>query len=318
MTIGFMENLKNADQTELMAVLDGIAPLDTGIQDELQASAYENETSENSGWVAEDASIDSITSDVTTELYRRKQLLGDSYPFAFKDGGLEYLPNKNIFYVFCMLIVLLDSKKPIHNQRLLRSFERISMKLIKIHFGDSFEAHHFGFPRDDKSGFVRAVEALRKRVPVDDELILQNTFIQNIAPSHDQMDLGIDQFVWCKSPIDRKFGNIFFLGQCACGEDYVNKTHDIDLSKIKNYFYPFFHIDPIKMMSVPFCLPDAEIKRLSTSAGMIFDRLALSKIYSKNRIELGELESELVVTISASTPYGLQIFSKLRCNSFEE
>ncbi|EPJ8187703.1 hypothetical protein LGP27_003819, partial [Acinetobacter baumannii] len=60
----------------------------------------------------------------------------------------------------------------------------------------------------------------------------------NLRDLSRQKDLGIDQIIWVKRPDNRKHSHLFLFGQCACGQDYKEKYHDIDLKKLESYFRP--------------------------------------------------------------------------------
>lgn len=301
--------IKDADQTEIEALLNASAPLDAGISDDRQASALDSiDTDEGGDWSARDAELDDISSDVATELNYRFKLLGDAYPFILEGASLKLKESSvNLFYLFCLILsnckLRAERGTTANNQLLARLFERVTLNIIKNSLGSLSKGHHFGFPRDDNSGILDALNDIQHTLGVHDEWQLSPLPYRQQELSK-QKDLGVDQIIWIKRPDGRSFSHLFFLGQCACGDDYVHKYNDIDLKKLNQYFRPFTHIEPVKMMSIPFILTDGKFKEVSNQAGWIFDRISLSSIYHQHPNLMAEYDKQLVKLIAQSTPYG--------------
>jgi len=305
------KTIEDADQTELEAVFNSYAPVDAGIVDDKHASALDSIDLIDdiaSSWTVRDAELDSMSSDVSTEINNRLNLLNDAYPFTLESSSLKIkIDSKNIFYIFCL--ILSNSKlkarkgEEAHNQKMARFFERITLKIIKNSLGEFSNSYHFGFPRDDNSNIETAMKALKSQLKLTHEMNV-NLLEYNVDDLKFQKDLGIDQIIWIKRPDNRSHSHLFLLGQCACGQDYKQKYNDIDIRKLESYFRPFTFVSPIKMMSIPFILNDGEMHKISTSAGWIFDRISLSSLYNKFDNLQQEFNSELIELISNSTPHG--------------
>ncbi|MCU4500007.1 none [Acinetobacter radioresistens] len=305
------KTIEDADQTELEAVFNSYAPVDAGIVDDKHASALDSIDLIDdiaSSWTVRDAELDSMSSDVSTEINNRLNLLNDAYPFTLESSSLKIkIDSKNIFYIFCL--ILSNSKlkarkgEEAHNQKMARFFERITLKIIKNSLGEFSNFYHFGFPRDDNSNIETAMQALKSQLKLTHEMNV-NLLEYNVDDLKYQKDLGIDQIIWIKRPDNRSHSHLFLLGQCACGQDYKQKYNDIDIRKLESYFRPFTFVSPIKMMSIPFILTDGEMHKISTSAGWIFDRISLSSLYNKFDNLQQEFNSELIELISNSTPHG--------------
>ncbi|MCL6243402.1 hypothetical protein M5F04_02270 [Acinetobacter sp. ANC 7200] len=303
--------IEDADQTELEALFNSSAPIDAGIADDKHASALDSIDLigiESSDWATKDAELDNISSDLSTEINYRAQLLGSSYPFIINGSSVKLRDsNTNLFYIFCLIISRskLKAKKgeTAHNQFMARLFEKITLKLIQKSLGHYAFSHHFGFPREDGLGIVDAMKQLKPILKLDYEMNVQ-LLDYNVRDLTKQKDLGIDQIIWVKRPDLRNHSHLFLLGQCACGQDYTEKYHDIDLKKLEGYFRPFTYVQPVKMMSIPFILSDQEIRRVSSSAGWLFDRVSLSSLYMKYDDIKAEYQPQLIELISNSTPHG--------------
>ena len=282
--------IEDADQTELEALFNSSAPIDAGIADDKHASALDSIDLigiESSDWATKDAELDNISSDLSTEINYRAQLLGSSYPFII-NGSFKLKAKKG---------------ETAHNQFMARLFEKITLKLIQKSLGHYAFSHHFGFPREDGLGIVDAMKQLKPILKLDYEMNVQ-LLDYNVRDLTKQKDLGIDQIIWVKRPDLRNHSHLFLLGQCACGQDYTEKYHDIDLKKLEGYFRPFTYVQPVKMMSIPFILSDQEMRRVSSSAGWLFDRVSLSSLYMKYDDIKAGYQPQLIELISNSTPHG--------------
>jgi hypothetical protein len=301
----------DADQTELEALFNTSAPIDAGIADDKHASAFDSIDlidGNSLDWTSRDTEIDTLSSDLSTEINNRFNLLSDAYPFMLNGSSVKIkFDSINIFYIFCLILsnskLRANAGEEAINQRMARLFERVTLQIIKRSLGDFSYSHHFGFPRDDNSNIIEAMENLKSLLGLSHEMspsILENS---QDGLSY-QKDLGVDQIIWIKRPDNRKHSHLFLLGQCACGQDYKNKYNDIDLRKLQSYFRPLTFVEPIKMMSIPFILTDHEIQRVSSSAGWLFDRISLSSLYFKFKDLQQEFDRQLIELISNSIPHG--------------
>ncbi|ENX06301.1 hypothetical protein [Acinetobacter courvalinii] len=302
--------IEDADQTELEALFNSSAPIDAGIVDDKHASALNSSDliGTDSDWTIKDAELDNIGSDLSTEINYRSQLLNDNYPFILNGANIKLrFKQTNLFYIFCLIISQskLKAKKgeTAFNQRMARLFEKVTLKLIQKSLGEYAFSHHFGFPREDNLGIVEAMEGLQSTLELDDEMTV-SLLEYNKQNLRKQKDLGIDQIVWVKRPDHRRHSHLFLLGQCACGQDYTQKYHDIDIKKLEGYFRPFTYVPPIKMMSIPFILSGHDMRKISNSAGWLFDRISLSSLYMKYDDIKTEFQDQMIELISDSTPHG--------------
>ena len=62
-----------------------------------------------------------------------------------------------------------------------------------------------------------------------------------------QGDNGCDFVVWLRALDDRsKIGQLFVLGQCACGNNWVTKWNDLNLNKLQKWFNPLSTVEPVR------------------------------------------------------------------------
>lgn len=304
------KTINNADQTELEALFNSSAPLDAGIIDDKQASALDaiDLSGLDDTWVIRDAELDDLGSDLSTEISKREDLLNGAYPFSIYKSGLKLKKKSvNLFYIFCLILSHSPLKAPrgaeAVNQHMARLFERVTLKIIQTSLGKFSKAYHFGFPRDDGTGIIEAMEKIKSALNLSHEWDV-NLIDYVKEKASRQKDLGIDQIIYVKRPDKRNHSHLFLLGQCACGDDYKSKYHDISIEKLKRYFRPFTNVPPVKMMSIPFILSDNDFQAVSDSAGWLFDRISLSTLYMEYEEIRQEYDAKLIELISKSTPYG--------------
>lgn len=210
------KTIADADQTELEVLFNFSAPIDAGMMDDKHASAFDaidlTET-DNTDWTARDAELDSLSSNLSTEINYRSQLLGAAYPFIINGSNIRIKSTEiNLFYIFCLILSNsnLRAKKgeTAHNQRMARLFEKITLRLIEKSLGEYANSHHFGFPREDGLGIVEAMKQLQNKLDLKHEMAV-SVLDYNLRDLSRQKDLGIDQIIWVKRPDNRKHSHLF-------------------------------------------------------------------------------------------------------------
>jgi hypothetical protein len=267
--------IASADQAEMRAIMAGSAVADAGVYDEILSG--EMEDLEVGGpdmerWNRQDVAMDSEVGSVRDELLRRVEILGDAYPFDVEEGQLRYRRSGSGFYEYCLGICLAPSitRKPY--VKLPRSFERIVAVLIRHHLGPAWHRFHTGAPRDPPNGmnFFKSMAKLSeissdKREwrwnPVD-------TYPQRPSVSGDG---GVDFVVWRPAP-DRRIGQLYVVGQCACGNDWDQKFEDISVARLSKWFRPLSEVPIIRCFTTPFWLSAGNFEAAHTDAGWTLDR----------------------------------------------
>lgn len=207
-------------------------------------------------------------------LVRRKNLLGDKYPFQVAN---EYLlcegPRRDNFYY---LFTCLSSKTPIVRSPELgeqepgRIFENLAQQCFDKFFGPSTGTLNFGYNVDPSrpGDFDSAVKWAADKIGVP------------IGAGYRQprrKDGGVDVFVW-KSFSDKFPGNILLLLQCTVMDDFTNKVADIDKRLWASWLSS--DIDPVIGLAVPHLVTDTSIWSEINTRGILFDRARLSSISS--------------------------------------
>lgn len=276
----------NADEAELNAVKRGVTPIDTGLADDLMADEHHSDLPENGNtWKDEEFALDMATGPVIQEIDRRIMLGGSSYPFERNGNSLHYKPSKTFVYEFCLATSLKKdiSTKPFNELPIL--FELISTETAKCYLGALAEgirtgapSHH---PEERPKNFKALMELVdrltngefpwRPTVPLDDDE-------SPTAPK----DEGVDYIVW-KPFGDLRLGQLFILGQCACGDDWETKFNDLELERLQRWINPVTTAKFLRAFSVPHHIPGHWIfSDVCRRAGITFDRLRISMIAESN------------------------------------
>lgn len=300
----------DADQIELSAIRGKWAVVDDAAADEVVSGELDDEAeldarqSDDEGrhsWQERDISQEQIVGEAAEEILRRSKILGDAYPFHFEGNRLVYRGSRSGFYEFC----LATSQAPTIVSKpfvaLPRVFERATAGLVKLYFGSNAKAFHTGWPRSPKSRFRKAMSKItggrwewvwRPEDGLDDDPVY--TVVK---------DETVD-FVVIANRIDARPGNLYILGQCACGNDWGTKLDEPNPEQIGKWFSPAWLLPPVKAFTTPFVLGD-ELMRETVRRGkmLVFDRMRLTLIAEteisdlsahKLKIRLGEV-SDMVM-----------------------
>lgn len=269
----------NADQAEFSALCNGSTVLDTGVYDERIAGAmddYESLTdTRHERFEQDDLINDSSVGQIHEEIERRQEILGDAYPFTLSGNNLIHRPSGNIYYEYFLAICNSSTITKGGYVELPRSFERIVAHLISTSFGPYARHIHTGWPRDDSVGtsFKSAMAHVAGETgewvwgPEDD---LPNEPIYG--------DCGCDFVVWIDTLDKRQIGQLFILGQCACGNNWNAKFDDLHIGNLAKWFNPLSLFEPVRSFAIPFHVVDALLKEVSRKAGLFFDRARLVMI----------------------------------------
>lgn len=272
--------IASADQVEIRAISAGLAVPDVGIIDETLAGELEDLGTadiEMEAWQRQDVQLEDEVGSARDELERRVALLGPHYPFALDAGHLRYVPSRTGFYEYCLAIATTpNSITKVPYTKLPRSFERIVGMILQKHMGPAWEAMHTGWPRDP--GQPRRFDALLRtisRVTSDDREWVWAPEPGYPPESVRGGDGGLDFIVWRRAP-DRRLGQIFVVGQCACGNDWGEKFGDLNVKKLEPWMRPFTYVPIIRCFTTPFILSDGNFLVAHNLAGWVLDRVRLT------------------------------------------
>lgn len=267
----------DADQAEFSALKNGSSVVDFGVYDERVAGALDDfeprDPSIKQIWHAEDLKYDAAVGGAHEEIERRITILGESYPFEFADGTLRHRDSDFLLYDFFLSICNAGNISSGKFVELPRLFERITARIAASFFGVHTKHIHTGYPRENEVGksFKNAMEY------VADETGEWTWGPDDGLPEEPSIggDGGCDFVAWVAPPDNRKIGQIFLLGQCACGNNWAEKLDDLNLKKLQKWFNPLSVVEPIRTFVTPFHITDATLIEVSREAGYVFDRARL-------------------------------------------
>lgn len=281
---------KDADQAELIAIRYGSCNLEAGTFDDRIADALDDyEVPDPQGvtrWAKDDLKFESATSDIGLEVRRRSELLGILYPFKQEGNRIVHEPSTTLVYEFCLAVSLARSLSAGDYARLPVAFERLVRDVLICFLGPGSEGFRTGWPGD-----AHEDRPVRFRAVVEQLCELTGEFQWSPAPGmppdpdHQHVkDEGLDVVVWKTIP-DTRAGKLFLLGQCACGDDYQTKFHDIDqqLTKLSKWMNPVCWASPMRVFSTPRHIPNnVYFQEVNRSAGLTLDRVRLTLLAEKD------------------------------------
>lgn len=287
------EASSNADQIELSAMRGKWAVVDDAAADDVVSGQLDDEAyldarqSDDGGrhsWQERDISQEQIVGDAASEIHRRSEALGSAYPFRIDGNRIVYTGSRSGFYEFCLATAQAPTivKKPY--VQLPRIFERTTAGLVKLYFGPNAKAIHTGWPRRPKSRFKAISSKIadgrwewrwRPEDGLDDD------------PSYTVVKDETVDFVIVANKLDARPGNLYILGQCACGNDWDTKLDEPNPQQISKWFSPAWLIPPVKAFTTPFVLGD-ELMRETVRRGrmLVFDRIRLTLIAERDVSQL--------------------------------
>ena len=263
----------DADQVELNALRSGRAVITAGTEDEQLAGVLEDSAGDfalggGEPWQLGDLARDDSVGPIHQELSRRANGLQGAYPFELEESTLVHdVERRSGIYEF-LLAASFSTHEGLHTQ-LPRLFERVAARLIGSYFGRNARSRHFGWPRDDAAPFEDAAKALHAHTgewhwgPEE-----------GLDPTHVK-DEGCDFVIWLDASDGRKFGQLFVLGQCACGNNWQDKWRDLKVETLQRWFNPLSLVAPVKSFATPRHVADDLLKEASREAGIVFDRSRL-------------------------------------------
>ena len=266
---------KDADQAELVALRFGKSRASTGVRDDAIADTLEENYSsginlDEEAWQSHETSLDSASSQIIEELERRAEALGALYPFKVTGDVIEYHQSDSLIYEFLLCASLSPSLTTGEYTGFPRKFELISMLLTANFLGTNVRCCHTGFPNEYR-GFRAAAEVA---IADSHELLWQpDPDLPEGGPKLG--DAGVDYILWKDFGCGRFVGQPFFLGQCACGNDWDSKLNDVSARFLK--WFARLKVEPSKIFALPFVVPEAKLREVSVEAGIVMDRIRLVK-----------------------------------------
>jgi len=211
------------------------------------------------------------------ELNWRKTTIGVEYPFTIRDDNIVKRDwEEHLAYSFQLLLSTHKLFQPTSINTSSRTwndtaklFERFVTVALKNYLGNSF---NIGWPR--KGGvprsFLRCLEFASR-------VMKERPGPFRWRP-HWTGDQGVDVIAWGR--LDNRSGKVISLINCAAGDDWDEKLHEVIVELWKNYIE--FTVDPLKGMAFPFICRNSW-DRSTSVGGILYDRLRLTYLFEKNK-----------------------------------
>jgi hypothetical protein len=272
----------NADQAEKEAIEFGSAPISAGVEDEKAAGIFDDEITEyadpdEQDWEATEELVEVAEGDVIMEIERRTKILGNAYPFKLSGTSLHYTPSSTGIYEFCLAASLAKSLQSKRNKPIITNFELVAADVARAYLGDSAEVVRTGWPSHNKLERPIKFKALFEIVANRSGEWRWDPPPPNPNDPHHRAvkDEGVDFVAWKPMP-DSRPGKLYVLGQCACGNDWDTKLHDLNEDRLERWFRPATAAPFQRAFAIPRVITGTYIfQELSKNAGLVFDRLRL-------------------------------------------
>jgi len=229
---------KIADWLELKAIAspDGRVGFGTLI------SANALAENEQEGNIAdEDAEEDRLVLDAQEEISRRRDSIGDEYPFRIDDNGQAMrfilpLTNTGSIYLFCLFLSHAYDRTIVSKKlapRVTNKERDLFQACSTVAAGGYVQgpAISFGWPRPDRSAYLKAL----KRVY---SLFGDGTPRKRARPaaSNAVKDNGVDIIAWRRTA-DELPGTLYLVAQVASGADWRDKGVVTDRQHFHDYWF---------------------------------------------------------------------------------
>lgn len=294
---------ENADETEWQAVLHGQAHVSAGTADEAMADAGDEnapasaeELIDRDRLQGQELLQESRQGTVYELLLERNTHLGEAYPFEIDGNSLIYRPAGLPIYELMLGICQAPSLTAEPYCQLPRLFELLSMHAGRGYLGPRAVGYRTGWPRPaDLTGFKSVIDDLKIRsgnYPSEWQWQPAEYLPNDPAPKFVKEE-GLDVVVW-DTWSDRRTGQLYLLGQCACGKDWLKKDKDLDLEDFTEWFR-LPRVKPVRGFFTPRYAVTSILYTLSHSAGLVFDRIRMVQALNEPHVaeDLEQLQTQI-------------------------
>ncbi len=209
-----------------------------------------------------------LTQETFDEILRRKQILGDAYPYVTDGNRIRYMGGAvaNSSYLFCLLLSHLPAVD-IENEQRTFQFEGLALEVAESFFGGS--AIRIGFPWEADT-YREILDRIRALLPSLGEISLEEEVTSG--------DRGWDLLV-VKGFNDGNYPKFVALGNCATGRnDWMRKGSDTEPEYLWEYFQSQRPGTYITFSVVPFTMDDDARRRRAGRSHFTFDRFRICEL----------------------------------------
>jgi hypothetical protein len=274
----------DADQVEVQAMLAGAANIEVGIEDERMAGVVDDALIENgNSWEERQVVLETLSGAIAEEVDRRSAMMKQAYPFEITKGGaLSYRRSRSGVYEFCLAAALNPAGEAAGAPKASAVFELIARDVLASHLGDGARGFRAGAPSYD---FERRGNSARETFLALEKQCGEFRWCPEAGfpdePTFKHLrDAGLDIVAW-KPWLDGRLGQLFAVGQCACGKNDVDasKGRELSLGRLGIWLRPMCHAAPLRCFFVAHHIPNTmELYAISKDAGVVFDRARMALI----------------------------------------
>lgn len=268
--------LHSADQAEMAALIRMAAsPISIGLHDERVEGSLDDI---DDVAPARGRALDDLQGKVTEEIDRRIALLGEHYPFVRLGNALEYRGSPHHLYEFLLATAVVGEYSSGRFRVLPRVFEVAACFAAQAYLGADACAYRTGWPR--APGEPKRLKAVIQRVrQLTGNLRGEWAWGPKEGKPDDPLprdtkDQGLDVVAWKASP-DGRTGQLYLLGQCACGSNWGTdaKLLDLNIDKLNQWLREMCLVAPVKSIFTPHHADDDQVLDASRlMKGLVFDR----------------------------------------------
>lgn len=274
----------DADQVEVQAMLFGSANIEAGIEDERMAGVVDDALIENgNSWEERQVVLENLSGAIAEEVERRSAIMKQAYPFnVTKGGALAYRPSCSGVYEFCLAAALNPAGEIVGAPKASAVFELIARDVLASHLGDGARGFRAGAPSYDfenRGSSARETFLALEKQCGEFRWCPEADFPAEPTFKH-LRDAGLDIVVW-KPWSDGRLGQLFAVGQCACGKNDVDASKGRELSsgRLGIWLRPVCHAVPLRCFFVAHHIPNTlELYAISKDAGVVFDRARMALV----------------------------------------
>lgn len=282
---------ESADQVEFNAIKNETSSFSeasssefiAGVNDEYISSDLLSDRLQGNEIVRE-----AIEGSVAEIINERKRLLGDLYPFKLEGNSLQYSPIEGALRIYEFLLWICQapslSEKP-YNE-LPKLFEKISVLAGMSYIGQTSCGFVTGWPRPRKISRFKDLINKLKEISGSHESEWdwrpQSHLPSDPNPTH--IKDGKLDVVICNNWPDGRTGRLYYFGQCACGENWLDKTNELCLDTLSEWF-SLPRVKPVRCFFTPRYANKSLLNEISFKGGLVFDRIRIVKALSEPHIK---------------------------------
>lgn len=174
----------------------------------------------------------------------RSNIYSEAYPFIIERNSLKLkskeLTNSQYIYIYLLIASSLEFFKKIQNE-LTSEFEIISEHVLS-QFLPNGKVYGFGSNSHFKGNARKKINKLASEINVD----IRKRIISQVS-KYNSKEEGLDVVGWIPFE-DNNPNTIVILGQCACGQNWINKQNE---TKRYDRFYDSYILSFIHALFLP-------------------------------------------------------------------